>query len=228
MNFRNQRLSLNASAAGERVAADPFVAGITRLLLTFLSVVLFDTVIVSLITHRLRFWFPLWVDPEWATRADSWVIYSQSYFAGIFMIPILCRLIDRDFLGRAGGGVRAVFWSLCLGAFAFVLWWKGSLMLEYHKFYEALGWAALTALVWAISPRFVEFLPESIRVLTRVRMLKGLLFGVALFFLVISVVDPVLQLGVQRLSWSSGLTIEVGFFLPAGVVLMALSYRLRA
>jgi hypothetical protein len=61
-----------------------------------------------------------------------------------------------------------------------------------------------------------------------VRMLKGLLFGIALFFLVMSVADPVLQIGVQRLSWSSGLSIEVGFFVPAGLVLMVLSYRLRA
>jgi hypothetical protein len=228
MDLRNQPLRLNASAAGERVAADPFVAGITRLLLTFLSVVLIDLVIVSLITHRLRFWFPQWLDPQWATRPGSWVIYSQSYFAGIFMIPMLCHLIDRDFLGRAGGCARAVFWSLCLAVFAFILWWKGSLMLEYHKFYEALGWGALTVLVWSISPRFVEFLPDSIRFLTRVRMLKGLLFGVALFFLVMSVADPVLQIGVQRLSWSSGLSIEVGFFVPAGIVLMVLSYRLRA
>jgi hypothetical protein len=39
--------------------------------------------------------------------------------------------------------------------------------------------------------------------------------------------DPLVQLGVQRLPWSWGLTIEVGFFVPAAVVLMMLSRRLR-
>jgi hypothetical protein len=228
MNLRTKPLTLSESpAASESVEADPFVAGITRLLLTFFSVVLIDMVVVSLLTHRLRFWFPLWLDPQWATRPDPWVIYSQSYFAGIFMIPILCRLIERDFLGKAGRWARAVFWSLCLSVFAFVLWWKGSLMFEYQKHYEALGWAALTGVMWTISSRFAEVLPERIRGLTRRQMLKGLLFGISLFFLLIGVVDPLLQLGVQQLSWSSGLAIEVGFFFPAGIVLMTLSRRLR-
>ena len=95
------------AAQAERIEVDPFVADVTRLLLTFLFVVAIDAVMVSLITHRLRFWFPLWLDPQWATRPDPWVIYSQSYFAGIFMIPLLCRLVDRDFLARVGTGARA-------------------------------------------------------------------------------------------------------------------------
>jgi hypothetical protein len=95
-----------AASARETVKADPFVPDITRLLLTFLSVIVIDVVVVSLVTHRLRFWFPLWLDPQWANRPDPWVVYSQSYFAGIFMIPFLCRLIDRDFLARVGGGAR--------------------------------------------------------------------------------------------------------------------------
>jgi hypothetical protein len=142
------------------------------------------------------------------------------------MIPALCRLIDRTFVAQAGAGARAAFWSICLGVFAFVLWWKGSLMLEYGKQYETLGWAALTGLTWTIL-RFVGILPERIRGLTRREMLGGLLFGVSLFFLVMSVLDPLVQLGIQRTAWSSGLAIEVGFFVPAGIVLLALSRRLR-
>ena len=226
MNVRTEPLTAGSAAAVSERVADPFVADITRLLLTFFSVVVIDLVVVSLMTHRLRFWFPLWLDPQWATRPDPWVTYSQSYFAGIFMIPLLCRLVDRDFLARVGAGARAAFWSLCLGVFAFVLWWKGSLMLEYHKHYEALGWAVLTSVMWMIFRR-AEILPERVRGLARRQMLGGLLFGVSLFFLVMSVMDPLVQLGVQQLAWSSGLAVEVGFFVPAGIFLMMLSRRLR-
>jgi hypothetical protein len=215
------------AATKTRGETDPFVADMTRLLLTFFSVVIIDVVVLSLLTHRLRFWFPLWLDPQWLTRPDPWVIYSQSYFAGIFMIPLLCRLIDRDFLATAATRTRAAFWSTCLGVFAFVLWWKGSLMLEYHKHYEALGWAALTGMIWMII-RVAETLQQRVRALTRRQMLAGLLFAVSLFFLVMSVMDPLLQLGVQHLAWSSSLAIEIGFFIPAGIVLMTLSRRLRA
>jgi len=227
-NFHTKPTTAGADVAvSEGVEADPFVADITRLLFTFFSVVAIDVLVVSLMTHRLRVWFPVWLDPQWATRRDPWVIYSQSYFAGIFMIPLLCRLIDRDFLATAATRTRAAFWSACLGAFAFVLWWKGSLMLEYHKHYEAFGWAALTGMTWTII-RFAEILQQRVRALTRRRMLAGLLFAVSLFFLVMSVMDPLLQLGIQHLPWSSGLAIEVGFFIPAGIVLMTLSRRLRA
>jgi hypothetical protein len=142
------------------------------------------------------------------------------------MIPLLCRLIDRDFVAKVGAGARAAFWSICLGVFGFVLWWKGSLMLEYDKQYEALGWAALTGVTWTIL-RFAGILPERVRGLTRGQMLGGLLFGISLFFLVMSVVDPLAQLGIQHVAWSSGLAIEVGFFVPAGILLLALSRRLR-
>ncbi len=226
-NFHTKPTTPGADVAvSESIEADPFVADITRLLFTFFSVVAIDVLVVSLITHRLRVWFPVWLDPQWATRRDPWVIYSQSYFAGIFLIPVLCRLVDRDFLARVGAGARTAFWSLCLGVFAFVLWWKGSLMLEYHKHYEALGWAALTGVMWTII-RLAGILPERVRRLTRSRMLGGLLFGISLFFLVMSILDPLVQLGVQRLAWSLGLAIEVGFFIPAGIVLMILSRRLR-
>ena len=212
--------------AGASVETDPFVADTARLLFTFFAVVVIDVVIVSSMTHRLRFWFPQWLDPQWATRRDPWVIYSQSYFAGIFMIPVLCWLVDRDFLATSGPRVRKSFLSLCLVVFGFVLWWKGSLMLEYHKHYEVLGWAALTVGIWTIV-RQIDFLPACVRGLTRRQILRGLVFGVSLFFLVMSVMDPLVQLVVQQLPWSAGLTIEVGFFVPAGIILMSLSRRLR-
>jgi hypothetical protein len=227
-NFHTKPLTAGAGvAASESVEADPFVADSTRLLFTFFSVVVIDVVVVSLMTQRLRFWFPQWLDSQWATRRDPWVIYSQSYFAGIFLIPPLCRLVDRDFLAKLGTGARRGFWSLCVIVFVFVLWWKGSLVLQYNKHYEMLGWAALTVVMWTII-RVAEILPERTRGLTPSQMLGGLLFGVSLFFLIMSILDPLVQLGVQRLPWSSGLAIEVGFFIPAGIVLMTLSRRLRA
>ncbi|HEY1268850.1 MAG TPA: hypothetical protein VGH16_16460 [Candidatus Binatia bacterium] len=216
-----------SAAADERAETDPFVADISRLLMTFLIVVAIDVAIVSLLTHRLRFWFPLWLDPRWDTRPDPWVVYSQSYFAGIFLLPLLCRIVDRDFLAQAGVPARAVFWSVCAAVFAVVLWWKGSLMLQYHKQYEMLGWAALTLVVWTVI-RAAGILPPWLRGLSRRRMLGGLLFAIAIFFLAMSIVDPLVQLGVQRLPWSSGLAIEIGFFIPAGIVLMVLSRRLAA
>ena len=57
-------------------------------------------------------------------------------------------------------------------------------------------------------------------------MLKGLMVAVGSFFLVMSVNDPLLQIVVQNLTWSSGLIIEMGFFIPAGLVLLYLSRRL--
>jgi hypothetical protein len=227
-NFNAERVTGGADALPrERVEADPFVAGIARLLLTFFSVVILDLTIISLMAHRLRFWFPVWLDPEWASRSDPWVVYSQSYFAGIFLLPVLFWLVDRDFLAKRGAVTRAIFWSLCVFLFAFMIWWKGELMLQYNKQYELLGWAVLTGLIWMISRR-VEILPQRLRSLTRSQMLRGLLFGVSLFFFVMSVLDPLVQLGLQRLPWSFGLSIEVGFFIPAGVALMTLSRRLRA
>jgi len=227
-NFHTKPLTAGADvAASESSEADPFVVDSARLLFTFFSVVVIDVMVISLMTHRLRFWFPQWLDPQWATRADPWVVYSQSYFAGIFMIPLLCRLVDRDFLAQVGAGARAAFWLLCVIVFAFVLWWKGSLMFQYHKHYEMLGWAVLTGVIWT-AIRLAGILPQWVRRLTRRQMLGGLLFAVALFFLVMSIMDPVVQLGVQHLPWSAGLSIEVGFFIPTGIILMILSRRLRA
>ena len=226
-NFNAKPITTAADGVPTQNAqSDPFVVDIARLLLTFFSVAIFDIVVVSVLTHRLRFWFPVWLDPQWASRRDPWVVYSQSYCAGIFLIPVLCRLVDRDFLGKFGTPTRATFWSLAGATLAFVIWWKGSLMLQYHKQYEMLGWAALTGVMWMIFGR-VEILPEWVRTLTRSQILGGLLFGVSLFFFVMSILDPLVQLGVQHLPWSSGLVIEVGFFIPAGLVLMRLSRRLR-
>ncbi|HEY1374777.1 MAG TPA: hypothetical protein VGH50_20055 [Candidatus Binatia bacterium] len=227
MNRADPLTASASAAADERVETDPFVADIARLLMTFLIVVAIDVVIVSLLTRQLRFWFPLWLDPQWDTRPDPWVVYSQSYFAGIFLLPVLCRIVDRDFVAQAGMRARAVFWSGCAAVFAFVLWWKGSLMLQYHKQYEMIGWAALTLVVWTVI-RAAGILPPWLRGLSRRRMLGALLFAIALFFLVMSILDPFVQLGVQRLPWSSGLAIEIGFFIPAGIILMILSRRLAA
>jgi hypothetical protein len=211
------------------------------MLLTFFAVAVIDLVVVSLVTHRLRFWFPVWLDPDWATRADPWVVYSQSYAAGIFMIPLLCRAIDRELLGgtrRSKGGtpgssasgasfaLRAGFWSVALSVFGFILWWKGGLMVEHKKHVEALAWLALTAILWTVI-RVAEALPRRLEAWSQKRLLGALLFGVACFFLVMSAVDPLVQLEVQRVSWSPGLAIEVGFFVPAGALLLWLSRRLR-
>ena len=227
-NFNAKPATLSKDAIPRKsAAADPFVADIARLLLTFFSVVIFDVAVISSITNRLRFWFPLWLDPQWASRRDPWVVYSQSYFAGIFLLPVLCHLVDRDFLVKLGAVTRTTFWSLCVILLAFVIWWKGALMLQYNKQYEMLAWAALTGVMWTIFRR-VEIVPEPFRSLARSQMLGGLLFGVSLFFFVMSVLDPLIQLVIQRLPWSSGLVIEVGFFIPAGIALMMFSRRLRA
>lgn len=48
------------------------------------------------------------------------------------------------------------------------------------------------------------------------RLAAELARGVAVFFLVMAVLDPVLCVAVQGLPWSKGLYVEVGFFAPAG------------
>ncbi len=208
------------------LADDRFQRDVTRMLLTFFAVAAIDLVAVSLLTRRLRFWFPVWLDPAWESRPDPWVVYSQSYAAGILMIPLLLRSIDREFLAAAGRALRAVYWLVGLGAFAFIVWWKGNLMVEHHKGLEAVAWLLLTGMVWGLI-RIAEELPEHIRGIGRRRFLAGVLLGVACFFLVMSVLDPLVQLEVQRVAWSTGLSIEVGFFVPAGVVLLWVARRLR-
>lgn len=99
-------------------------------------------------------------------------------------------------------------------------------MLLHGKELEALAWLFLTVIVWSVI-RVAEVLPERLRALGQRRLLGGLLTGVACFFLVMSALDPLVQLGVQRVAWSPGLAVEVGFFVPAGVLLLWLSRRLR-
>src|ERR1700730_2279727 len=62
---------------------------------TFFTVIAVDFVAVSLLTHKLRVWFPVWLDAHWATRPDPWVVYSQSYFAGIVSTPRPGQLLRR-------------------------------------------------------------------------------------------------------------------------------------
>jgi len=200
---------------------------LARMLLTFFAVAAIDLVVVSLLTGQLRLWFPVWIDPEWATRPDPWVVYSQSYFAGIAFIPFVLWSVDRDLLrDRVSAAVRALGWVLGLLVFGFILWWKGGLMVEHHKHFEALGWLALALLLWTLQLA-AEGLPRRLARLGRRGLMRGVVLGVSLFFLVMAVVDPVVQIGVQGLGWSSGLVIEVAFFVPAGIALLVLARRLR-
>ena len=102
---------------------DPFVWFVCKMLLTFFTVIAVDLVAVSLLTHKLRVWFPVWLDAHWATRSDPWVVYSQSYFAGIFFIPLLSVSLDRHVLRGRPGWVRPVFWTVAIGAFLPCLSW---------------------------------------------------------------------------------------------------------
>jgi hypothetical protein len=200
---------------------------VCKMLLTFFTVACVDLVALSLLTQKLRVWFPVWFDAQWSTREHPWVVYSQSYFAGIFFIPLLAWAIDRDFLkSRVSGAVRGAFWAVLIGVFGFVLTWKGELMVRFGKQWEAAAWLALTTAIWtAIS--IAERLPKWLEDMTPKRMARGLARGVATFFLVMAVLDPTLQIGVQHLGWSSGLLVEVGFFIPAGIVLSIVAYKLR-
>ncbi len=209
------------------VATGGFQRAVARLLLAFVAVVAIDFGVLSLFTRQVRFWFPVWLDPGWAARADPWVVYSQSYFAGVFFIPVLAAAIAREFLAGARASVKAAYWVVAAGSLGFIGWWKGGLMVQYGKHREAVAWLLLAAFLYA-SLWLAETMPARLARVTRTALLAGLARGVALFFLVMAVVDPVLQVGVQRLTWSSGLVIEMGFFVPAGVALLFASRRLRA
>ena len=224
--FGQSPTQVATNLAGEKLAGakpDPFVGFVCKMLLTFFTVVAVDLVAVSLLTHQLRVWFPVWLDAQWATRSHPWVVYSQSYFAGIFFIPFLALALDRKFLRAPHKkNARLAFWILSLAVLTFILGWKGELMVRFGKQWEALGWLALTAAVWtALS--LAERLPGMLAGVTPLPMLRLLARGVSIFFLVMAVLDPVLQLVVQGLAWSSGLMIEVGFFVPAGLALLAAS-----
>ena len=204
---------------------DRFTRDVLRMLLVFFVVAAVDLVVVSLLTGKLRLWFPVWVDPDWATDPSSPVVYSQSYFAGIFFIPVLARIVDRDFLAGRSAALRALFFVVSLTLLAFVAWWKGGLMVEHGKHVEALAWLALSALLFGLVV-LAEALPARGARLGRRRLLRGLTLGVSVFFLIMAVLDPLVQIGVQGLDWSTGLVIEVAFFVPAGILLFVVSRRL--
>ncbi len=206
---------------------DPFGRDVVRMLLVFFAVAVIDVVALSLLTGELRLWFPMWVDPEWATNPDAWVVYSQSYIAGIAFIPFVIYIVDRDFLGGGPAGLRAVLWILSLGTLAFIGWWKGGLMVAHGKELEAVGWICLTAILFALVCA-AESLPARVARWSRRDLLRGLMLGVSIFFLGMAVLDPVIQIAVQNTDWSTGLIIEVGFFVPAGVALLLLSRRLKS
>ena len=203
-----------------------FAHAVARMLGAFLAVSLIDVVVCSLLTHKLRFWFPAWLDARWDSRPDSWVTYSQSYVAGIVFIPVLAAEVVREFVPKIAAASRLAITSGTVAVLAFIVWWKGGLMLQYHKEQEAAAWVALTVVTWGLI-RLGEELPARLARMTPRRLAAGLARGVALFFLMMAVVDPALCVGVQGLPWSKGLLVETGFFVPAGVVLWALARHLQ-
>ena len=53
------------SVSGEKSEGserDPFVWFVCKMLVTFFTVIAVDLVAVSLLTHKLRVWFPVWLD----------------------------------------------------------------------------------------------------------------------------------------------------------------------
>ena len=84
-----------------------FQRDLLRMILTLFAVGIIDLVVVSLLTAKLRFWMPVWLDPDWSTNPDTFVAYSQSYLAGIVFIPFLAYAVDRDFLASRGGVKRS-------------------------------------------------------------------------------------------------------------------------
>jgi hypothetical protein len=204
-----------------------FVSAVVRMLATFLTVAFIDLVVCSLITHKLRFWFPAWIDARWDSRPDSWVTYSQSYMAGIVFIPILAAEAVREFVPTVAAAARNASIAGTVAVFAFIVWWKGRLMLQYHKEQEAVAWVVLTAVTWGLI-RLGEELPSRVALVSPRRLAARLAWAVAVFFLVMAVLDPVLCVGVQGLPWSKGLFMEVGFFVPAGLALCALARWLSA
>lgn len=205
--------------------AQAFQRDLARMLLVFVSVVVVDLCVVSVFSGKLRIWFPQWIDPDWATRPDAWVVYSQSYIAGIVMIPVLLRTIDREFLPDVKPLGRGLFWSAGLAVFGFVLWWKGGLMQEHDKQWEAMAFALLVVVLYGTAWAASDGIDRLVRVPAKVLMAR-LLVVLASFFLVMAIADPVVQVGVQRLPWSFGLIVEMVFFIPAGVACLVAQRRL--
>lgn len=225
---RAQHSTTARSEASSPAGSDNrFVRSMVRMLVTFASVTFIDVVVGSLLAGHLRFWFPAWLDTQWATRANPWVTYSQSYLAGVFFIPLLASELAREFAPQAGRWLRTAIWLVTWPTLGFIMWWKGGLMREHHKELEGLAWLALTAIIWTLL-RVGEGLPQRVAKATPMSLVRGITAGTATFFLVMSAVDPLLQLGVQGLPWSSGLMVEMGFFIPAGLGLLWLNRRLAA
>jgi short-subunit dehydrogenase len=202
-----------------------FARSVVRLLAAFLAVGFIDLVVCSLVTHKLRCWFPAWIDAHWDTHANSWVTYSQSYMAGIFFIPVLAAAVVREFIPRAAAGMRTATIVGTLAIFAFIAWWKGGLMLKYHREWEGVAWMALTAVTWGLI-RLGEELPARLAHVSPRRLANWLTRGVSILILGMAVADPVLCVGVQGLPWSKGESIEVGFLGPAGIALWFVARRL--
>lgn len=202
-----------------------FARSVVRLLAAFLAVGFIDLVVCSLLTHKLRCWFPAWVDAHWDTRPDSWVTYSQSYMAGILFIPVLAAALVREFIPRAAAGKRMAIVVGTLILFAIIACWKGGLMLKYHREWEAVAWVVLTAVTWGLI-RLGEELPSRMEQVSPRQLMIWLTRGVSVLILVMAVADPVLCVGIQGLPWSNGTSMEVGFLGPAGIALWVVAHRL--
>ncbi len=138
----------------------------------------------------------------------------------------LCRCWRRRRCGefcRAARAARNTFIVGTIALLAFIAWWKGGLMMQYNKGQEALAWIALTAITWGLI-RFGEQLPGLAASLSPRRLATRMAQILAVFFLVMAVLDPVMTVGVQRQPWSSGLFIEMVFFVPAGIALTWLAW----
>ena len=220
--------TVRAEAATKRPTSSVdarFARSVVRLLAAFLAVSFIDLVVCSLLTHKLRFWFPAWIDARWDSRPDSWVTYSQSYMAGILFIPVLAAAVVREFIPKVAAGSRTAMVAGTLAVFAFIAWWKGGLMLKYHREGEAVAWVVLTAVSWGLI-RLGEELPARIEHVSPRLLATWLARGVSVLILVMAVADPVLCVGVQGLPWSKGQWMEVGFLGPAGIALWIVARRL--
>ena len=142
------------------------------------------------------------------------------------MIPVLFYSLGKELLWFSEGARRPLLRSTWLALFGFICGWKGGLMLEHDKVREGVAWVMLTGLVWGLIV-CAQRLPRGLYQVSRQRALELFLTIVAAFFLVMAVVDSVIQLVVLDLEWSRGLGVELGFFLPMGLALLLVSRWLR-
>lgn len=174
------------------------------MLLVFVAVAFVDLVVVALVMGKVRFWWPTWLDPNWATDPNTRVVYSQSYFAGIAFVPWVVWLVQRDFLSHWSRARLAAVWAFGVAVLAFLVGWKGSLTLEFGKGRELAAWLVLTCGLLVVV-KVAQALPR----LAEGRFLRLVLLAAGVAFSVMTVMDPLIQLGVHHLSWSSGLTVEL-------------------